>query len=458
MNAAFSTLPGPARPGFRPRDRRSRGVRPRRRRAPARATSAAARRDSPRRPTRSFGKYRGAPPHASAAASWQIFCSASTAIGRPQPWSAVASPAAIRRGSASQAAASMPRSARSSASCGWPPLAASRTAGCATPRRASQASASAAGGTGSATCWQRLRIVGSRLSGAAEQSRKRASPAGSSSVFRNAFAATSFIRSAGWTTTTLPRPRADVVVAKAIAARTASTRISLLGLRLPPSPASSPSLPPRSQPSDSRSASGTSTQQIRMRARRVQLAARAAPARPIDERPVVGLAQPGLRELAARARTGRRRPGRGSGARGRCCVSRVRRSGVASHGRPRSSPALPRSERPVPTRAHARRASSAPAPRRSALAPRLVARRCRCERCAPAPRASAPGSRREPVRRRRGPRASNRSAARAAARRDAASAGSTSNQSVRSGCRPRLHPALSSARSMRPSWPRPAPW
>src|ERR1019366_5755701 len=92
--------------------------------------------------------------------------------------------------------------------------------------------------------------------GAALQSRKRTSPGGSSSVFRKAFAATVFIRSAGCTTTTLPRPRAEVVSVKATATRTSSTRISLLGFFLPDlsSPPSSPS--PAAPPSDPRIASG----------------------------------------------------------------------------------------------------------------------------------------------------------------------------------------------------------
>src|ERR1019366_3482650 len=95
--------------------------------------------------------------------------------------------------------------------------------------------------------------------GAALQSRKRTSPGGSSSVFRKAFAATVFIRSAGCTTTTLPRPRAEVVSVKATATRTSSTRISLLGFFLPDlsSPPSSPS--PAAPPSDPRIASGART-------------------------------------------------------------------------------------------------------------------------------------------------------------------------------------------------------
>src|SRR5512140_2008643 len=59
VNAAFSTLPGPARRGFRSPDRRSRGVLPRRRRVPARATSAEERRDPPRPPRGLWGSSEG---------------------------------------------------------------------------------------------------------------------------------------------------------------------------------------------------------------------------------------------------------------------------------------------------------------------------------------------------------------------------------------------------------------
>ncbi len=56
-------------------------------------------------------------------------------------------------------------------------------------------------------------------------------PAGSSSVLSKALAVIAFMRSAGNTSTTLPRPQALVRWENSIASRIASTRISRLGLR-----------------------------------------------------------------------------------------------------------------------------------------------------------------------------------------------------------------------------------
>ena len=78
---------------------------------------------------------------------------------------------------------------------------------------------------------QRLRMVGSSRWAASVASTKRMSPAGSSSVLSSALAVMAFMRSAGYTSTALPRPRALVRWANSMASRMASTRISLLGLR-----------------------------------------------------------------------------------------------------------------------------------------------------------------------------------------------------------------------------------
>ena len=171
-----------------------------------------------------------------------------------------ASPRASSAGIFGHSFASMPSSCHSSACSGLPPQAASSAAASFTPRAESHAAATSCGGRTSRSAWQRLRIVGSSESGAALLSTKRAFPGGSSSVFSSVFAAMAFMRSAGCRTSTLPRPRADVVCAKLTAARTASTLISLLGFALLLFLRTALlALAALAQPSDSRRSSGIST-------------------------------------------------------------------------------------------------------------------------------------------------------------------------------------------------------
>ena len=74
-------------------------------------------------------------------------------------------------------------------------------------------------------------MVGNRICAASLAKIKRHSPGGSSRVFKIALAVTWFMRSAGYTKTTLVCPPERVCWVKLIISRAASTRISLLGLR-----------------------------------------------------------------------------------------------------------------------------------------------------------------------------------------------------------------------------------
>ena len=74
-------------------------------------------------------------------------------------------------------------------------------------------------------------MVGSSKCAASLASTNRRSPLGSSRVLSRALAVMWFMRSAGNTSTALPRPRALVRWENSTASRIASTRISLLGLR-----------------------------------------------------------------------------------------------------------------------------------------------------------------------------------------------------------------------------------
>ena len=333
----------------------------------------------------------------------------------------------------------MPRSARSSASCGWPPLAASSTAGL--RRRLARASQASAVGAPAA---RQRDAAGSGCGSSAAARRARPSRAGSAHRRRaprassaTRWPATAFMRSAGWTTTTLPRPRAEVVVREGDrgAHRLDADLLARLALARPRA-ASSPSPAPPAQPSASRSASGTSTSRsgCERAATSWQLAQRphgrstsgsdrlprTASACASDEReleladaarPVTASAWPCCVASAAPQR--RRQPGQ-----------RRRVAGAASI---RASPSA---------RAHRRRASSAASAARSALHVGLVARAVDADEALAARRASAPGSRRGRARRTRGPRprTGRRRAPRPGARRPAP--GATSNQSVRSGCSP----------------------
>jgi hypothetical protein len=69
----------------------------------------------------------------------------------------------------------------------------------------------ASAGAGKARLWQRLRTVGSSRLGSAAVSSSRVPAGGSSRVLSRALAACAFSASAGCSTATLPRPRAEVL-------------------------------------------------------------------------------------------------------------------------------------------------------------------------------------------------------------------------------------------------------
>ena len=150
-----------------------------------------------------------------------------------QSLTALTSPRCMARGSAAQLFGSRPDCANSRASCGLAPAAFSRVGACAagTPWVCSQSSASSSPGHTMLWPRQRLRMVGSNWCAASLASTNFTSPGGSSSVLSSALAVMLFMRSAGKTSTALPRPRALVRCENSTASRIASTRISLLALR-----------------------------------------------------------------------------------------------------------------------------------------------------------------------------------------------------------------------------------
>ena len=202
----------------------------------------------------------------------------------------------------------------------------------------------------------------------------------------------SFIRSAGWMTTTLPRPRAEVVVREGDrrAHRLDADVLARLALAAALA-ALLASLPPGSQPSDFAQRLGHEHQQVRMRARRDAAGSSRSDRRADRRSGELGrLAQPALRERRARARTGRRCPARGSAARG-ACWRRERGGAARQHGKP----ARRRRRRldPLGSSRGACSSQRASSERRSVdlrAARRAGRARCRCGRCAPAPRACAP--------------------------------------------------------------------
>ena len=305
-----------------------------RRRAPARATSAAARQrrrsaaaalrrrsSAARRRTAQRQRRRG---RASAARR-----PPRQAASRAAPSRRRGDPRAARRSQAARVDAAL--APAPSASCGWPPAAASSTAGSRDALRApARPRVGSVGGSGSATRWQRLRIVGSKRVGrgrAEQEARRRRrllerlqEGVGGDRVHR--------ARPDG-STTTLPRPRADVVCARRRSPRA------------PPRPgspcsacacrafaASSPPSSAAAQPSDSRSASGTQHQQVGMRARRAPAGSSRSARTAVDQRRGRRFAQPAPGRAPARARTGRRR--RGPCSSSACALLRLERCGAAA--------------------------------------------------------------------------------------------------------------------------------
>ena len=230
---------GLAAPAIRPAARRSTGARRGARRGAARAAQPVKRRRSAppararrrevarraRRPRRAARRGRASAARRRRAAAASSASAAGLARARPAP------------GSAATGAASMPccgqrQRLQRLAAGGREQHARRRATPCAASQRARPRSAPAAR---SGNAWQRLRIVGSSASGAAQLSTKRGVAGRLFERLQQRVGgdARSCARP-GAARTTLPRPRADVVCAKSTAARTASTLISLLGLALPP--------------------------------------------------------------------------------------------------------------------------------------------------------------------------------------------------------------------------------
>jgi hypothetical protein len=190
-------------------------------------------------------------------ASWHSLSRVSTVCGSGQPCSAAPCPAASAAGRRAQASAVTPARCRASASSGRPLLAARSSSGSATPWLASQARAASGAGSARRSAWQRLRTVGKRRLGSAALSTRRVPAGGSSSVFSKALAACTLSASPGVITTTLPRPRPEVLNTHSTMPRTSSTRIWRLGFLLLLSLAA---LSPGSgQSSSSRCSSGASS-------------------------------------------------------------------------------------------------------------------------------------------------------------------------------------------------------
>ena len=166
----------------------------------------------------------------------------------------------MARGNRAQAAASWPDCAICKAMAGRPPLARSKPPVwfAATPWADNQVADSS--GVGQLRVWtmQRLRTVGNKRCAAWVANTKRVSPGGSSRVLSKALAVTRFMSSAGKTITTLPRLRALVRWQNSTVSRTASTRISRLGLRAFSS-TSCWAFSPKGQPRSSKWVSGIST-------------------------------------------------------------------------------------------------------------------------------------------------------------------------------------------------------
>ena len=375
------------------------------------AVSAAQRRG--RRQVAPAGKKRGArAAGARPAASWQSFCSASTARGRASRGSGRR---VARATSAGQARPGRPRRGRArrsaSASCGRPPAARqqhrrrSRHALLAPARPA----ACGVGGSGQGVAWQRLRMVGSSWCGRSLASTKRASPGGSSSVFSKALAVTgSCARPDG------PAPpcraRAPLVRARTRSRRASPRRGSPCWAcascrRCPPAPSRCQRPAQRS-----RSVSGISTSrsgceracdrwQLRA-ARRRRRAARSAashsqacasasassnwpsPAGPVTAaQRMAALRRSGSRSLRSASQGSRRasaryqprasqrrlRPAPHTASRGWRASMRTKRSGVGcARGRVAGAHPLEEGERPAPRTGRARARRRRGAPRRTA--------------------------------------------------------------------------------------------
>ena len=240
------------------------------------------------------------------------------------------------------------------------------------------------------------------------------------------------MRSAGCSTTTLPRPRADVVCAKAIAARTASTLISLLGLRL----------------------AAPCRRRRRLRRRAPSRAPRAAPRARSTSRSGCERAATRLAARATAAGPQRVRAGR-SASHSQACASVERELELADAAAARAPAAHARaaSRSACCSGAPATAAAALPSARPTIRAPPSAASiwrqtASRSSGCIDAHEALRRGLR---ARRVAGAHALEEGdvllleavGARApAARRSAASAGGRSNQSVRSGCSSPLHPLL----------------
>ena len=153
-----------------------------------------------------------------------------------------------------------PAAAWRSTSAGRPPAACSNTcaSGAAMPCSTNHAKACDCSGQTMVCPRQRLRMVGSNWCEASVAKTNLTSPGGSSRVLSRALAVTWFMRSAGKTSTALPRPRALVRCENSTASRMASTRISLEGLRLFLS-ISSWAFSLKGQPNSSITVSGIST-------------------------------------------------------------------------------------------------------------------------------------------------------------------------------------------------------